>query len=71
MDIARFLQYFRNLSDSFITILAILQDFNGIFAKYCLNITVLCGKLFEHPKYLIIFDIVKYLFSKLLNFENS
>ena len=42
-DIARFLQYFRNLSDSFINILAILQDFNGIFSKYCLNITVLCG----------------------------
>ena len=43
MDIARFLQYFRNLSKSFINILAILQHFNGIFLKYFLNITVLCG----------------------------
>ena len=42
-DIARFLQYFRNLSNSFINMLAILQDFNGIFLKYSLNITVLCG----------------------------
>ena len=41
-DIARFLQYFRNLSNSFINILAILQDFNEIFFKYYLNITVLC-----------------------------
>ena len=41
-DIARFLQYFKNLSNRFI-ILLILQDFNGIFAKYSLNITVLCG----------------------------
>ena len=32
-DIARFLQYFRNLSNSFMNILAILQDFNGIFSK--------------------------------------
>ena len=42
-DIARFLQYFRNLSNSFINIVAILQDFNGIFLKYSLNITVQCG----------------------------
>ena len=35
-DIARFLQYFRNLSNSFINIIAILQDFNGIFSKYSL-----------------------------------
>ena len=42
-DIARFLQYFRNLSNSFINILAILQDFNGIFSKYSFNITVLSG----------------------------
>ena len=42
-DIARFLQYFRNLSNSFINIFAILQHFNGIFLKYLLNITVLCG----------------------------
>ena len=41
-DIARFLQYFRNLSNSFINILAILQDFNGIFSKHFLNLTVLC-----------------------------
>ena len=45
-DIARFLQYFRNLSNSFINILAILQDFNRIFLKYSLNITVLCGAFF-------------------------
>ena len=44
-DIARFLQNFRNLSNSFINILEILQDFNGIFLKYFLNITVLCGFL--------------------------
>ena len=45
MDIARFLQYLRNLSDSFINNLAILQDFNETFSKYSLNITLLCGKL--------------------------
>ena len=43
-DIARFLQYFKNVSNSFINIFAILQDFNGIFSKYSFNITVLCGK---------------------------
>ena len=43
-DIARFLKYSRNLSNSFINILAILQDFNKIFLKYPLNITVLCEK---------------------------
>ena len=42
-DIARFLQYFRNVSNSFINIFAILQGFNGIFSKYSFNITVLCG----------------------------
>ena len=42
-DIARFLQYFRNLSNSFINIFATLQVFNGIFSKYSFNITVLCG----------------------------
>ena len=42
-DIARSLQYLKNLSNSFINILAILQHFNGIFLKYFLNITVLCG----------------------------
>ena len=47
-DIARFLQYFRNLSNSFINIVAILQDFNRIFSKYSLNITVLCG--WEHDE---------------------
>ena len=45
MDIARFLQYFRELFNSFINILAILQDFKGIFPKYSPNITVLCGIL--------------------------
>ena len=44
-DIARFLQYFINLSNSFINIFAILQDFNRIFSKYSFNITVLCGYL--------------------------
>ena len=43
-DNARFLQYFRNLSNSFIKNFAILQDFNEIFSKYSFNITVLCGK---------------------------
>ena len=42
-DIARFLQDFRNLSNSFINIFAILQDFNGIFSKYSFTITVLRG----------------------------
>ena len=42
-DIARFLQYFRTLSNSFMNIFAILQDFNGIFSKYSFNSTVLCG----------------------------
>ena len=40
-------EYFRNLSNSFINILAILQDFNEIFSKYFLNITVLCGRDFR------------------------
>ena len=43
MTILTFLQYFRNLSNNFINILEILQDFNEIFSKYFLNITVLCG----------------------------
>ena len=47
-DIARFLQYFRNLSNSFINIFAILQDFNVIFSKYSFNITVLCGWLHQY-----------------------
>ena len=47
-DIARFLQYFRNLFNSFINILAILQDFKGIFFKYFLNITVRVGKVYFH-----------------------
>ena len=42
-DIARFLQHFINLSNSFINIFAILHDFNEIFLKYSLNITVLFG----------------------------
>ena len=41
--IARFLQYSRNLSNSFINIFEILKDFNEVFSKYSLNITVLCG----------------------------
>ena len=44
-DIARFLQYFINLSNSFINIFAISQDFNGIFWKYSFNITVLYGNI--------------------------
>ena len=43
-NITRFLQYFRTLSNSFINISAILQDFNGIFSKYSFNITVLRGQ---------------------------
>ena len=42
-DIARFLQYFRNLSNTFINTFGILQDFNGIFSKYSFNNTVLYG----------------------------
>ena len=45
--IARFLQYFRNLSNSFINIFTILQDLNGIFSKYSFNITVLWGYPFR------------------------
>ena len=44
-DIARFLQYFRNLSNSFVNTFAILKDFIEIFSKYSFNITVLCGKI--------------------------
>ena len=45
------LQYFRNLSNSFKNILAILQHFNGIFLKYFLNITVLCRlQLRDHKR---------------------
>ena len=40
-DIARFLQYFRSVSNILIYILAILQDFNGIFLKYY-------GAMWEH-----------------------
>ena len=50
-DIARFLHFFRNISNSFINILAILQHFNRIFSKYSFNITVLCG-LFQKGKWL-------------------
>ena len=46
-NIARFLQYFRNLSNSFINIFAILQGFNEIFSKYSFNITMLCGKCWD------------------------
>ena len=35
---------FRNLSNRFINIFAILQDFNGIFSNYFFNITVLYGR---------------------------
>ena len=38
-----FVQYFRNLYNSFVNIFAIFQDFDGIFLKYSFNITVLCG----------------------------
>ena len=48
---ARFLQYFGNLFNSFINILAILQDFNGIFLKHSLNITMLCGLLISQIFY--------------------
>ena len=44
-DMAGFLPYFKNLSNSFINIFAILQNFNGIFSKYSFNIMVLCGIL--------------------------
>ena len=47
-DIVRFLQYFRNLSNTFTNIFAILQDFHGIFSKYSFNITVLCGSDFRN-----------------------
>ena len=62
-DIARFLKYFRNLSNSFINILAILQHLNGIFLKYFLNITVLCGLLliFRVIEFKWIFYPSKYL----------
>ena len=36
-----FLQYFKNLFNTFINILVTLQDFNGRFSKYFFNITVL------------------------------
>ena len=51
-DIARFLQYFRNLSISFINILAILQNFKEIFSKCSLNITVLCRMFQSSPTHL-------------------
>ena len=52
-DIARFLHYFTNFSNSFINILAILQDFSRIFLKYSLNITVLCGRLAKEQDKLV------------------
>ena len=52
-DIARFLQYFRNLSNSFINIFAILQDFNEILSKYSFNITVLFKYYIEKKKQFI------------------
>ena len=42
-EIAKLLQYFKNISDRFRNILEILQYFQGIFLQYCLNISVLCG----------------------------
>ena len=42
-DIGRLLQYFKNISDKFRNILAILQYFHGIFLQYCLNISVPYG----------------------------
>ena len=35
------LKYFKNITERFRTISAILQYFQGIFLKYCLNISVL------------------------------
>ena len=59
-DIARFLQYFRNLFNSFINIFEIFQDFNGIFSKYSFNITVLCGLLLTYiSKYTEILTMVR------------
>ena len=40
---AKLLQYFKNISDRFRNILAILQYFQEIFLQYFLNISVLCG----------------------------
>ena len=48
-EIAKILQYFRNLSNCFINIFAILQDFNEIFSKYSFNIKVLCGSVVRSP----------------------
>ena len=42
-DIARLLEYFKNISDRFRNILLILEYFHGIFLQYGLNISVLCG----------------------------
>ena len=66
-DIARFLQYFRNPSNSFINIFSILQDFNGIFLKYSFNITVLCGEsskfsIYSHFSPLYIGTTISYIY---------
>ena len=67
-DIARLLQYFRNLFNSFINIFTILQDFNEIFSKYSFNITALCGifplrsdELFLSKRWLPIYFTDKFL----------
>ena len=61
-DIARFLQYFRNLSNSFLNIFAILHGFNEIFSKYSFNITVLCGSSDHNGN-----TTLKYVFSRSIN----
>ena len=69
-EIARFLQYFRNLPKSFINILAILQDFNGIFFKYSLifhNMTLWIIILHKITSQLLYLRLVKEtLYSTLL-----
>ena len=43
VDIARLLEYLKNISDWFRNILAILQCFQGRFLQRFLNLSVLCG----------------------------
>ena len=41
------LQYFNNISDRFLNILAIFQYFQGSFLQYVPNISLLCGSVSE------------------------
>ena len=72
MDIARFRDLFRDLSNynSFINILAILQDFKGIFSKYSFNITRCYVGIFLLFTYISPLILKLLFFKKIINIDN-